>query len=202
MPTLVARTTRSRLALALSQLADDRLRLAAGVARHPARVHVGGVDEVEAGVDERVEQRKRGGLVGGPAEHVAAEGERRDLEAGSAERTKAHEVSLGWPTGLSACASSRRRGRPARRGNAPARLRVDAGVYRCITAACSPHVEKPAGRARSTSTRERLLRSGLVLARGAVACASSRRARLPNAPARTSVLRLPLRLARRVQTTS
>ena len=59
-PTLVAITTLSRLPLALSQLpmmVSDSPPL---MARHPARIAVGGVDGVEAGVDEGVEQRERG----------------------------------------------------------------------------------------------------------------------------------------------
>ena len=88
MPTLVAITTLSRLPVCLQPLADDRLGLAALVARDPARVDVGRVDQVEAGLDEGVEQLERGRLVGGPAEDVAAEGERPDLGAGLAEMAR------------------------------------------------------------------------------------------------------------------
>ena len=46
--------------------ADQRLRLAALVAGHPARVDVSGIDGVEAGVDEGVQYGEAGLLVGGP----------------------------------------------------------------------------------------------------------------------------------------
>ena len=73
--------------------ADDRLRLAALVARHPARIDVGGVDEGEAGIDEGVEQLVRGRLVGRPAEHVAAEGDGGEFEARFAELALFHGVT-------------------------------------------------------------------------------------------------------------
>ena len=57
-PTLVAITTLSRLPRLLQPLADDGLGFAALVAGRPARIDVGGIDEVEAGVDEGVEQAK------------------------------------------------------------------------------------------------------------------------------------------------
>ena len=83
MPTLVAMTTRSRLPRLFSQLPMIVSDSPPWWPGHPARVDVGGVDEVEAGVDEGVEQRERGRLVGRPAEHVAAEAERRDRECRS-----------------------------------------------------------------------------------------------------------------------
>src|SRR5690606_21363950 len=78
------------LAAAPQPLADDRLRLAALVPGNPGRVRVRGVDEVEAQVDEAVEDREGGGLVGGPAENVATEGEGRGIEAGAAEGSLVH----------------------------------------------------------------------------------------------------------------
>ena len=62
-------------------------------ARHPGAVGVGGVDEVATAATERVEDRERGVAVGRPAEHVAAEGEGKDVEvaasdAGHAERQR------------------------------------------------------------------------------------------------------------------
>jgi hypothetical protein len=51
--------------------------------RHPARIGIGGVDQVEPGVDEGIQQQKRSRLVDRPAEHVAAESEWRDLESGT-----------------------------------------------------------------------------------------------------------------------
>jgi len=81
------------LAAAPQPLADHRFALAAHVAGHPARVDVGRVHQVEAGVDECVEQRERGRRVRCPAEHVAAEGQRSDLQAAAAERAKLHASS-------------------------------------------------------------------------------------------------------------
>ena len=75
-------------------MADHAFALAAAVAFDPTRVDVGGVDQVEAIVDEGIEQVERRGLVGGPAEHVATEGERRDREAAAAEGTRLHANSL------------------------------------------------------------------------------------------------------------
>jgi transposase len=71
-------------------LADNGLGLAALVARGPARVHVGGIDAVEARADEGVEQLERGALVGCPAEYVTAEDQRRDLQSGFSEGTLLH----------------------------------------------------------------------------------------------------------------
>src|SRR5690606_39880208 len=51
-------------------------------------------DGVEAPLDEAVEQLERGGLVGGPAEDVAAEYQRRDIQAGTAERSLVHDDFL------------------------------------------------------------------------------------------------------------
>jgi hypothetical protein len=68
-------------------------RFAAGVARHPARIDVGGVDEIHAGVDPGIEQAEGQRLVDGPAEHVAAEAERRDLEIRAAEARAARRDS-------------------------------------------------------------------------------------------------------------
>src|SRR3954452_3664893 len=80
---------------AFEPVADDGFGFAALVARHPARVHVCGIDGVEAGVDEAVEQAKSGRLVDGPAEDVAAEDERRDAKAGAAEDSEVHPAIIG-----------------------------------------------------------------------------------------------------------
>src|SRR5205085_10457002 len=72
--------------------ADHGLRFAARVPGRPPRIHVRRVDEVEARVDPRIEQRERGALVGGPAEHVAAEAKRRDLEGRAAQLAVFHRV--------------------------------------------------------------------------------------------------------------
>src|SRR6185437_3880561 len=78
--------------------ADDDLRLAADMAGRPARIAVGRVDGVEAGVDESVEDSGGGGLVDVPAEHVAAEHQRRDGQAGAAERAEVHAMVLPSPS--------------------------------------------------------------------------------------------------------
>lgn len=62
--------------------ADDAFRLAALVAGHPAAVDVGGVDGGQARVDQAVEHGKAGGLVGRPAQHVAAKNNARHFHAG------------------------------------------------------------------------------------------------------------------------
>jgi hypothetical protein len=69
----------------LERLADDLLRLAAGV-------DVGGVDDVDPGVERPVDDAHRLVVVGGPpgAEHHRAEGERGDGDAGAAERSVVH----------------------------------------------------------------------------------------------------------------
>ncbi|KAG1274334.1 hypothetical protein G6F64_015154 [Rhizopus arrhizus] len=72
------------LAAAGKPFADQRFGFAALVARDPARIDVGGVDEIQARVDQGVQQRVRAGFVDGPAEDVAAEGEWGDLQAGTA----------------------------------------------------------------------------------------------------------------------
>ena len=65
--------------------ADDRLRFAAAVARHPGRVAVGGVNHPPAAGDERVEDREGRLPIGRPAEHVAAEDQRRGRQPARAE---------------------------------------------------------------------------------------------------------------------
>jgi hypothetical protein len=92
------------VAAALERLADDLLRLAAGV-------DVGGVDDVDARVERAVDDPDRLLVVGvAPgAEHHGAEGEGADLDAGAAEGAVAHAISCWrmewrveyWLTGLS-----------------------------------------------------------------------------------------------------
>src|SRR4051812_29585866 len=100
-------------------MADDGLRLAARMARHPARVDVRGVDEVEAEVHEAVEDREGGFLVGGPAEDIAAEAERRGAEAGAAEGSFVHRSIIACaapsrsPTGVPPAGARSSRGRSA-----------------------------------------------------------------------------------------
>jgi hypothetical protein len=61
------------IAARFEPLADDPLRVATAVARHPRRIAVGGVDEVAAGGRVIVEDGEGCVAVGRPAEHVAAE---------------------------------------------------------------------------------------------------------------------------------
>jgi len=84
------------LATALEPAAHDGFRFATLVARHPGRVHIGGVDQIEAGIDEGVQQCKRGLLVRTPAKHVAAKRDGGHFEAGTAEfaRCSHGQVSL------------------------------------------------------------------------------------------------------------
>ena len=77
----------------LQPLADDGLALAPRVAGVPARIHIRRVDEIEACAGEGVEQPERGRFIGGPAEHVAAKGERRDRQARLAELPLFHALS-------------------------------------------------------------------------------------------------------------
>ena len=83
-------------AAAGERLADDLLRLA-------ARVDVGGVDEVDAGVEGRVDDRDALVVVrvAPGAEHHRPEAERGDLDAGAAERAVVHradpsDVARAW----------------------------------------------------------------------------------------------------------
>ena len=73
------------LAARLQPFADHRLGLAALVAGNPGGIDVGRVDHRAAASDERVEDGEAGVAIGGPAEDVAAEHQRRDLQVGSAE---------------------------------------------------------------------------------------------------------------------
>ena len=61
-------------------VADDRLALAPGVARHPVRVAVCRVDEVASAGNKPVEHVERGRLIGRPPENIAAENERENLQ--------------------------------------------------------------------------------------------------------------------------
>ncbi len=80
----------SRLPAALEPLAEDGFGLASLVAGNPAGVGVGGVDEVEAAIDEGVEKGKRFFGIDGPAEDVAAEDKRSNLNVCVAESSGLH----------------------------------------------------------------------------------------------------------------
>jgi hypothetical protein len=56
----------------------------------PARISVGGIDGVEAGIDEGVEQRERGRLIDVLAEHIAAQHQGCDGDVGAAESAEVH----------------------------------------------------------------------------------------------------------------
>jgi len=81
-------------AAARQPLADQALGLAAAIAGHPARIDIGGVDQVAAGIDEGIEQLERAGGIGRPAEDIAAEGDRRHRKPRPAERAKLHGETL------------------------------------------------------------------------------------------------------------
>ena len=74
------------VAAAVERLADDLLRLA-------RRVHVGGVDEVDPGVEAAVDDPRALVVVGlAPrAEHHGAEAVLADLDPGASERSHAHD---------------------------------------------------------------------------------------------------------------
>src|SRR5262245_52798016 len=72
---------------------NDGLGFAALMSRHPARIDVSGVDRRQTRVDHHVEDPETGRLVGGPAEHVAAEDEWRDVKRRRAEAALLHKCS-------------------------------------------------------------------------------------------------------------
>ena len=74
----------------LQPFADDRLGLAAHMSVHPGGIDIRRVDGVEPGVEKGVEQRKGSLLIRCPAEHVTAENDRGDGEAGAAEASFFH----------------------------------------------------------------------------------------------------------------
>ena len=67
------------LAALLEPAADDCFRFAAFMAWNPARINVGGVDEVAALIGVFIEDTNRGSFIGGPTKDVAAEAERGNL---------------------------------------------------------------------------------------------------------------------------
>ena len=79
------RTTLSRVAALLHPVAEDGFGFPALMAGRPARIDIGRVDRVEAGIEEGIEHCEGGRLVRGPAEDIAAEDERGDFEAAVSE---------------------------------------------------------------------------------------------------------------------
>src|SRR6185437_13181510 len=73
-------------------------RFAALVARNPGRIDVGGVDRGQARRREPVEHGERGFFIRRPAEHVAAENERRDGKVGAPQTASLHERLPGRET--------------------------------------------------------------------------------------------------------
>ena len=69
------------LAGMLQPVADDGFRFASGVARNPGGIDVRGIDKIQSGVDESVQDLKGRGLIDGPAKDVSSQHERRDFEA-------------------------------------------------------------------------------------------------------------------------
>jgi hypothetical protein len=74
----------------------DRLGFAALMSRRPIGISVGGVEHRKAAIDERVENCAGDGFVGGPAEDVTAQHERRTAEAGFPEFSMAHMKAQRW----------------------------------------------------------------------------------------------------------
>src|SRR5580700_6942043 len=89
-------------------VADHGLGLASDVALGPDGVRIGGVDEVAAGRDVRVEHRERLLLVGRPTERVRAEAQLEHAQVGSVDRSHAGLLwaDASWP--LSGRKNSRR----------------------------------------------------------------------------------------------
>ena len=71
-------------------VADDGLRLPATVARHPHRIHIGGVDEIAAAGNVGIQHCVGAALIGGPAEHIAAQHEGKNLQARPAKGSTYH----------------------------------------------------------------------------------------------------------------
>src|SRR3984957_4473933 len=67
--------------------ADDRLRFPRGV---PGGIYIRGIDQVEAALDERVEQTEYCGLIDCPAEDITAERPWRNHQTGSTELLSIH----------------------------------------------------------------------------------------------------------------
>ncbi|MDT4851888.1 hypothetical protein FQZ97_860960 [compost metagenome] len=88
------------LARTLEPFADQRLGFPALVAFDPSGIHIGRVDEIQARIHHGVQQGVRAGLVHGPAEDVATEGERRNLQAGTAQCAFDHGEASGSGGGL------------------------------------------------------------------------------------------------------
>ena len=65
------------------------------MARNPSGIGVGGVDKIEAGAGESVEQGEAHFLVHRPAEHIAAEAKRINFQAGAAKLATLSLINAG-----------------------------------------------------------------------------------------------------------
>jgi hypothetical protein len=74
-------------------LADDRLGLAALVARHPGGIDIGGVDAGQPDIDQPVEDTEGRRLFQRPAEDIATEDDGRDGDAAAPQIAVLHDVS-------------------------------------------------------------------------------------------------------------
>src|SRR5450830_1690200 len=66
------------------------------MARRPLRIYIGGIDQVEAGVDKSVQQSKRCRFIGGPAEYIATQRQRRYLQFRSTQSELVHPDTLSF----------------------------------------------------------------------------------------------------------
>src|SRR5690606_36504249 len=83
------------VAARLHPVAEHGLRFAALVAGDEPGVDVGGVDEIEPGVHEGVEDLEGCRFIQGPAEHIAAEHQRCHADLGVAQLALIHAVLQG-----------------------------------------------------------------------------------------------------------
>ena len=58
--------------------------------RHPDGIDIRRIDKTETRRDKGVEQREGGFFVGGPAEDIAAQAERRNMKAGASQLAHFH----------------------------------------------------------------------------------------------------------------
>src|SRR6185312_2327466 len=117
-------------ATAREPFADDRFRFTAFVSGRPRGIDIGGIDEIQARVESRVEDAERIGLVHRPAENIATEHDGGNGKSGLSEWFCTHAAvsnlmvharitAREWP---SACSC-----RPRRRRRAAAALTTCCG---------------------------------------------------------------------------
>ena len=76
----------------LEPVPDDGLGFTAPISRRKPGIDVGGVDQIESGGDEGVEQPEGGLLIRGPAKDVAAEGQRRYFQSRISNSAFSHSL--------------------------------------------------------------------------------------------------------------